>query len=133
MKKNKNAEKPIVTFLEQKEPVQEYGRALYAVGRSIIRAHLDSLSEIDLADLNTPRAEVRMRQMAKVTRIDKDKGARGDGLSGQYTKQYWARKLVFSNLYPTLSARHLPISNTLNRIRLCLAKKERAILVLRTQ
>jgi hypothetical protein len=74
-----NNPKPEITFIEQTEPVGEYGRALYAVARSIIRAHLDALSEADLTDLNTPRADIRMRQMAKVTRIDRDKGSRGDG------------------------------------------------------
>lgn len=45
------ADAPQVTFLEQNAPIDEYGRALYAVARSIIRALLDSLSSEDLADL----------------------------------------------------------------------------------
>ena len=71
--------RPQVTFLEQNAPVDEYGRALYAVCRSVIRALLDSLSNEDLIDLNTPIKDVSMRQLAKVARIDSDKGMRGDG------------------------------------------------------
>lgn len=57
--------KPQITFLEQSAPVEEYGRALYAVSRSILRALLDSLSQEDLADLNTPLSDVNMRQLSK--------------------------------------------------------------------
>jgi hypothetical protein len=71
--------RPTVTFIDQKEPVEEYGRALYAVARSIIRAHLDSLSEVDLADLNTEIGKVTLRQLAKIVRLERDKGGRGDG------------------------------------------------------
>lgn len=68
-----------MTFIEQRAPVDEYGRALYAVARSVLRALIDSLSEEDLTDLNTPLDRVRMRQLAKVVRLDRDKGMRGDG------------------------------------------------------
>jgi hypothetical protein len=68
-----------VTFLEQREPVDEYGRALYAVARSVIRALLDQLTAEDLTDLNTDRADVTVRQLAKVVRLELDKGMRGDG------------------------------------------------------
>ncbi len=68
-----------ITFIEQHAPIDEYGRALYAVGRSVLRALLDSLSSEDLADLNTPLDQVRMRQLAKVVRLDRDKGMKGDG------------------------------------------------------
>lgn len=68
-----------ITFIEQNAPIDEYGRALYAVSRSILRAHIDALSNEDLRDLNTPLKEVRMRQLAKVARIERDKGVRGDG------------------------------------------------------
>jgi len=78
-KPNDRKNKPIVSFIEQNAPIDEYGRALYAISRSIIRALLDSLSEEDLTDLNTPLKEVRMRQLAKVARIERDKGMRGDG------------------------------------------------------
>jgi hypothetical protein len=71
--------KPQITFIEQQAPIDEYGRALYAVGRSVLRALLDSLSAEDLTDLNTPPDRVRMRQLAKVVRLDRDKGMRGDG------------------------------------------------------
>jgi hypothetical protein len=37
------------------------------------------LSEEDLTDLNTELKDVRMRQLAKVARIDRDLGMRGDG------------------------------------------------------
>lgn len=68
-----------VTFLKQVAPVDEYGRALYAASRSILRAILDSLGGDDLADLNCDRGDVTMRQLAKVARIERDKGMRGDG------------------------------------------------------
>lgn len=68
-----------VTFLTQKEPIDEYGRALYAVGRSIIRAFLDQLGPDDLTDLNTDRHDVTFRQLSKVVRLNRDKGMRGDG------------------------------------------------------
>lgn len=68
-----------VTFIEQNHPIDEYGRALFAVARSVLRAFIDSMSEEDLADINTPQKEVRLRQLAKIARIDRDKGMRGDG------------------------------------------------------
>ena len=74
-----NPARPRVTFIEQAAPVEEYGRALYAVARSVLRALLDALSSEDLSDLNTPLNDVNMRQLAKVARIDRDKGMRGDG------------------------------------------------------
>ncbi len=70
---------PTVTFIEQNVPIEEYGRALYAVARSVLRAHLDALSSEDLTDLNTELKDVRMRQLSKVARIDRDLGMRGDG------------------------------------------------------
>jgi hypothetical protein len=74
-----NGIKPTVTFIEQNAPIDEYGRALYAVSRSVLRALIDSLSEDDLSDLNTPIERVTMRQLAKVVRLERDKGMRGDG------------------------------------------------------
>jgi hypothetical protein len=74
-----SATTPQITFIEQNEPIDEYGRALYAVGRSIIRALIDSLSSEDLLDINTELKGVRMRQLAKVVRLERDKGMRGDG------------------------------------------------------
>ena len=71
--------KPQVTFIEQNAPVDEYGRALYAVARSVLRALIDSMTNEDLTDLNTPLERVRMRQLAKVVRLERDKGMRGDG------------------------------------------------------
>jgi hypothetical protein len=68
-----------ITFIEQSAPLDEYGRGLYAVGRSVLRALLDSLTNEDLTDLNTPLDQIRMRQLAKVVRLDRDKGMRGDG------------------------------------------------------
>ncbi|MFH9861754.1 hypothetical protein [Streptomyces sp. NPDC017202] len=68
-----------VTFLSQAEPVDEYGRALYAVSRSILRAHFDELSQADLEDLNCDRVDVTFRQLAKLARLHRDKGSRGDG------------------------------------------------------
>lgn len=68
-----------ITFIQQSAPIDEYGRALYAVARSVMRALLDSLSADDLIDLNCDLADVTMRQLAKVVRLDRDKGMRGDG------------------------------------------------------
>jgi hypothetical protein len=45
----------------------------------VLRALLDSLTNEDLTDLNTALEQVRMRQLAKVARVDRDKGLRGDG------------------------------------------------------
>lgn len=68
-----------VTFLRQVQPVDEYGRALYAVARSIIRAQLDALSQQDLEDLNVDRQDVTLRQLSHYARLERDKGQRGDG------------------------------------------------------
>lgn len=68
-----------ITFIEQNAPIDEYGRALYAVSRSVVRALIDSITDEDLRDLNTPLADIRMRQLAKVARLERDKGVRGDG------------------------------------------------------
>ncbi|UFR04737.1 hypothetical protein KBP30_27855 [Streptomyces sp. Go40/10] len=68
-----------VTFLRQREPVDEYGRALYAISRSILRAMLDQLSTQDLTDLNVDRVDVTMRQLSHYVRLERDKGMRGDG------------------------------------------------------
>jgi hypothetical protein len=68
-----------VTFLEQRQPVDERGRAMYAVARSIIRAQLDQLTIEDLEDLNVDRSDVTLRQLSKFARLDRDKGMRGDG------------------------------------------------------
>ncbi len=76
---DQNNEKAKVTFVEFDAPIEEYGRAVYAVARSVLRAHLDALSIEDLTDLNTPLTDVRMRQLAKVCRLDRDLGMRGDG------------------------------------------------------
>ena len=68
-----------ITFIEQNAPIDEYGRALYAVSRSILRALIDSISDEDLLDMNTPLDQVKMRPFAKVARLERDKGMRGDG------------------------------------------------------
>src|SRR6266566_115578 len=68
-----------VTFLKQVAPVDEYGRALYAVGRSIVRALLDQMTPDDLGDLNVDRDQVTLRQLAMFARLERDKGMRGDG------------------------------------------------------
>lgn len=68
-----------VTFLAQAAPVDEYGRALYAVARSILRALLDQVTHDDLEDLQIDRAQVTLRQLAKLARLERDKGMRGDG------------------------------------------------------
>lgn len=68
-----------VTFLQQTAPIDEYGRALYAVARSIIRALLDQMTPEDLGDLNIGRDQVTLRQLAKFARLERDKGMKGDG------------------------------------------------------
>lgn len=75
----KKKQKPSVTFIEQSAPIDEYGRALFAVARSVLRAFIDSLSEEDLADINTELHKVTLRQLSKIARLDRDKGMRGDG------------------------------------------------------
>lgn len=70
---------PSVTFLVQGDPPDEYGRALYAVVRSLLRAMLDQLGHEDLEDIQTDRDEVTLRQLSKLARLDRDKGMRGDG------------------------------------------------------
>ena len=49
---------PQVTFITQNAPIDEYGRALYAVARSILRAYIDSISDEDLRDINTELGHV---------------------------------------------------------------------------
>lgn len=68
-----------ISFVTQKQPVDERGRALYAIARSILRAQLDQLTQNDLEDLDRDRADVTMRQLAKMARLNRDKGMRGDG------------------------------------------------------
>ncbi|MBR8209757.1 hypothetical protein KDW61_13905 [Burkholderia cenocepacia] len=94
-----------ITFIEQSAPITEYGRALYAVCRSILRAHIDSLTSEDLTDLNTPLSEVRMRQLAKVARIERDKGIRGDGFE-------WAVHEAILGKEPTVTH---PIAEAMHR------------------
>ncbi len=68
-----------ITFLSQAEPIDEYGRALYAVSRSVLRAHLDELSQANLEDMNCDKPDVTFRQLANFARLHRDKGLRGDG------------------------------------------------------
>lgn len=94
-----------VTFIEQNAPIDEYGRALYAVSRSVLRALIDSISDEDLTDLNTPLSDVRMRQLAKVARLERDKGMRGDGFE-------WAVHEAILGLEPSVIN---PVSHALRR------------------
>lgn len=68
---NSNQQRPQVTFIEQTAPVDEYGRALYAIARSVLRAFIDSITTEDLTDLNTPIEDVTMRQLAKIARPER--------------------------------------------------------------
>jgi len=70
---------PLVTFLTQGDPPDEYGRALYAITRSLLRAMLDQLGAEDLEDIQADRSDVTLRQLAKLARLDRDKGMKGDG------------------------------------------------------
>jgi hypothetical protein len=103
-----------ITFIEQNAPIEEYGRALYAVARSVVRALLDSLSNEDLRDLNTPLDEVRMRQLAKVVRLDRDKGMRGDGFE-------WAVHEAILGKEPKVLE---PISQALHKASPCIKDEE---------
>lgn len=68
-----------VTFIQHATSIEEYGRGLYAVARSILRAMLEQLGHDDLADLQCVRSDVTLRQLAKISRLNRDKGMRGDG------------------------------------------------------
>lgn len=94
-----------ITFIEQNAPIDEYGRALYAISRSILRALIDSISDEDLTDLNTPLADVRMRQLAKIARLERDKGMKGDGFE-------WAVHEAILGKEPSVTE---PISQALMR------------------
>lgn len=87
-----------ITFIQQNAPIDEYGRALYAVARSILRALLDSLSSDDLIDLNCEIKEVTMRQLAKVVRLDRDKGMRGDGFEWAVHEAIMGKEPLVSEL-----------------------------------
>lgn len=69
-----------VSFVTQRAPIDARGRALYAVTRSILRALLDQLSQRQLNAVNTPADDVTLNQLAWVSRLQRDKGMRGDGL-----------------------------------------------------
>lgn len=71
--------KPSVSFIVQGDPPDEYGRALYAVCRSILRALLDQLGKEELEIIQSNREDVSFHQLAYVARLDRDKGMRGDG------------------------------------------------------
>lgn len=73
------ANQPVVSFLVQEDPPDEYGRALYAVCRSILRALLDQLGADDLEVVQSDRTDISLKQLAFVARLDRDKGMRGDG------------------------------------------------------
>lgn len=68
-----------ISFVTQRAPVDERGRALYAVTRSVLRALIDQLSLLQLTVLNTEPGDVTMRQLAFASRLQRDKGMRGDG------------------------------------------------------
>jgi len=95
-----------VTFLRQKEPIDEYGRALYAVVRSVPRAMLDQVTTDDLEDFQIGRDEITLRQMAKVARLERDKGMRGDGFE-------WAIHEAISGAEPLVID---PISEVLKKV-----------------
>lgn len=84
-----------ISFVTQKAPVDERGRALYAVARSIIRALVDQIPESGLTVLNTDRADVTLRQLAYVARLQRDKGMRGDGFE-------WAVHEAIQGAEPTV-------------------------------
>lgn len=95
-----------ITFIEQNSQIDEYGRALYAVSRSVLRALIDALSNEDLRDLNTPLKDVNMRQLAKIARLERDKGMRGDGFE-------WAVHEAILGKEPTVIN---PIAHALKRV-----------------
>lgn len=69
----------LISFVQQTAPITKRGRAMYSVARSILRALVDQLSDEDLTDMNTDKADVTLRQLAKHARLQRDKGMRGDG------------------------------------------------------
>jgi hypothetical protein len=69
-----------VSFITQQAPVGERGKALYAVTRSILRALLDQMSITQLTVINTAPSDVKLMQLAWTSRLQRDKGMRGDGL-----------------------------------------------------
>ena len=95
-----------VTFLKQAQPVDEYGRALYAIARSILRAQLDALSGDDLEDLGRDRGDVTMRQLSNYARLERDKGQRGDGFE-------WAVHEAILGKEPTVVE---PLAHTLTKV-----------------
>lgn len=68
-----------ISFVTQRAPIDERGRAMYAVSRSILRALIDQLSTKDLTVLNTDKTDVTLRQLSMMARLQRDKGMRGDG------------------------------------------------------
>ena len=94
-----------ITFIEQNAPIDEYGRGLYAVSRSILRALIDSISDEDLADMNTPLDMLRMRPFSKIARLERDKGMRGDGFE-------WAVHEAIVGQEPSVTT---PVANAMRR------------------
>ncbi|MGP3933394.1 hypothetical protein [Nonomuraea sp. KM88] len=88
--------------------MDEYGRALYAVARSIIRAQLDQLTGDDLTDLNCDRFDVTMRQLSKVARLERDKGMRGDGFEWAVHEAILGKEPTTTELVATALAKASP-------------------------
>lgn len=84
-----------ISFVKQTAPIDERGRALYAVTRSIIRALADQLSQQDLTNFNTDKQDVTLNQLAVAARLTRDKGMRGDGFE-------WAIHEAIQGAEPTV-------------------------------
>ena len=56
-----------ISFVTQRAPIDERGRAMYAVSRSILRALIDQLSAADLTVLNTDKSDVTLRQLSMLS------------------------------------------------------------------
>ena len=81
---------------------------MYAVARSVIRALLDQLTKDDLEDLNVDRTDVTLRQLAKVSRLTRDKGMRGDGFEWAIHEAIVGREKLVTEPLQALMAKASP-------------------------
>ncbi|WP_152608367.1 hypothetical protein [Aeromonas hydrophila] len=79
--------------------------APFTLFADLCRALIDSISDEDLRDINTPLDQVRMRQLAKIARLERDKGMRGDGFE-------WAVHEAILGKEPSVIN---PVSNAMRR------------------
>lgn len=68
-----------VSFVTQLAPVDEPGRALHAIVRSVLRAMVDQVPQRSLNVVQSTKEDLTMDQLAAVSRLHRDKGMAGDG------------------------------------------------------